>query len=142
MSETAQREAKGVRGAKRALIIILVAIAAVAAYLCYLYFGTSYAGGNNIDCVIDEGVVYDGVSCLGVDFSGTSKEQLNDKAAQAAKEVISNINVSFDIDGNTITLRAQDFGAYIDSETVAAAIYGYGRNGVCSHPYECKDGTF
>ena len=81
--------------------------------------------------VVDDGTIYDGITCMGVDLRGAAK---GDPAKQAeidaaAKNIIDGIKYDVKVNDYSITLDGAQLGAAIDTSAFLDEAYAYGREG-------------
>ena len=78
---------------------------------------------------MDAGVVYSGVTSLGVDLSGSARGSVPSALRAAADDLIDEVRLEFTVDEYTVTLNAMDMGAKIDTDALYESAYAVGREG-------------
>ena len=118
------------KAAKVTLIVMILALICVSIYIAFLFAsGIKTANAESDDIILDTGVVYGGVTSLGVDLSGVPRGQVPGTLEDAAQKILDSVKIDFTVDTNTVTLNAQDVGAGIDTEDLLAKAYAVGREG-------------
>ncbi len=118
------------KAAKITLIVMILALICVSIYIAYLFVtGIKTANADSDDVILDTGVVYSGVTSLGVDLSGVPRGQVPVALDDAAQKILDTVKVDFTVDSNTVTLNAKDVGAGIDTADLLARAYTVGREG-------------
>jgi vancomycin resistance protein YoaR len=118
------------KAAKVTFIVMMVALICVSVYIAFLFVsGIKSANAGSDQLIVDTGVVYKGVSSLGVDLSGTQRGQIPQALTDAAQKKLDSIKLDFTIDDKDISLTAQDIGAQIDTQALLASAYLIGRDG-------------
>ena len=79
--------------------------------------------------VMDYGTVLQGVSVGGIDISGMTEEQARAATESITDELLGEVDVSVDINGEIFSLTAEDIGAYTDYEEVITQAIAYGHMG-------------
>jgi vancomycin resistance protein YoaR len=116
---------KSSNSAKIFLIVsacVLIAAAAVAAVLLL---------GNNTDVVriVDFGTAIKGVSVGGIDISGMTREQAVEATKALEEDLIAGVNISLDVNGETLQYKAADFNVTTDYESIIAQAMSFGHAG-------------
>lgn len=118
------------KAAKVTLIVMILALICVSIYIAYLFVsGIKTANADSDDLILDTGVVYSGVSSLGVDLSGVPRGQVPGALDDAVQKILDSVKMDFAVDNKTITLSARDVGADIDTSELLAKAYAVGREG-------------
>lgn len=118
------------KAAKVTFVVMMVALICVTVYISYLFIsGIKSANAGSDGFILDTGVVYKGVSSLGVDLSGTQRGQVPEALNDAAQKILDSVKLDFTINNKNITLSAQDIGAKIDAQALLAGAYLVGRQG-------------
>ncbi|MEI6101110.1 MAG: VanW family protein [Eubacteriales bacterium] len=118
------------KAAKVTFVIMMVALICVSVYISFLFIsGIKSANAGSDDLILDTGVVYKGVSSLGVDLSGTQRGQVPQALNDAAQKILDSIKLDFTINNKDISLSAQDIGAQIDAQALLTSAYSVGRQG-------------
>lgn len=118
------------KAAKVTLVVMMLSLICVSTYIAYLFVsGIKTANADSNDLILDTGVVYSGVSSLGVDLSGVPRGQVPGGLDDAAQKILDSVKIDFTVDNNIITLNAQDVGAGIDTSDLLAKAYAVGRDG-------------
>ena len=120
---------KKMKTSKKVLIIVLVAAAAVAAYFALTYFDVFSTNAIASDSIVDQGVIYDGVSCLEIDLSGLTQEEAAQALKDTARKMTDDLAITVAVEEYTIRLNADDLAAKVDEQALAQAAYLYGREG-------------
>lgn len=118
------------KAAKVTLVAMMLALICVSIYIAYLFVsGTKTANADTDDLILDTGVVYSGVSSLGVDLSGVPRGQVPGALEDAAQKILDSVKMDFTVDNKPVTLNAQDVGAAIDTSDLLEKAYAVGREG-------------
>ncbi|MBD5560154.1 MAG: hypothetical protein HDQ87_07355 [Clostridia bacterium] len=86
--------------------------------------------------ILDDGTFYQGVSITGVDVSGMTVDEARQAIQDKAKQEMSELSVTYTVDGEEYTLGAEQLGAAIDTETVLNRALELGRLG----PFDKRHG--
>jgi len=118
------------KAAKLTFVVMLIALVCVSIYIGYLFLtGIKSASADTNNMILDTGVVYNGVSSLGVDLSGTQRGEVPQQLKDAAQKILDSVQLNFTVNDKTIKLNAQDMGAGIDTAGLLSSAYAVGRDG-------------
>jgi vancomycin resistance protein YoaR len=116
------------KAARITLVIMMIALVCVSAYIAFLFIsGVKSADAKKVDVIVDAGVVYGGVTSVGVDLSGSPRGVVPTKLSAAVRGVLNQIEIDVAIEEHKVTLNAQDVGASIDTAALFANAYAVGR---------------
>ena len=128
--EPAAPKKKMSKGARVALIVVIVAVVAVAGVFAYLFLSENQALTQEQEAqIIDNGTFYDGISIAGVDLSGKTIDQARPEVEKKAQEQLGALSISYTVDDDTFTLRAEELGAAVDLDAALEQAMLYGRSG-------------
>lgn len=101
---------------------VLIAAAAVAGVLLL---------GSTADVVriVDFGTAVKGVSVGGIDISGMTREQAIEATKALEENLIAGVNISLDVNGETLKYTAADFGITTDYEPIISQALSFGHTG-------------
>ena len=111
--------------------VLVVALAASAVLLL--------AGEAHIVRVMDYGTVLQGVSVGGIDISGMTEEEALEAAASIPEDLLDQVEISIDIDGDIVTYEAEEIGVYTDYEEVITQALIYGRSGTINERKQANE---
>jgi vancomycin resistance protein YoaR len=118
------------KAARITLIVMVIALICVSGYIAFLFLsGEKTVGKDSSDVIVDTGVVYDGVTSLGVDLSGAKRGDVPVRLATAVQDVLDDVRLDFTVEGHTVSLSAYDVGAKIDTGALFKSAYNVGREG-------------
>lgn len=116
--------------ARITMILIIVALVCVSVYIAFLFLsGEKSLGSNEDEFIVDTGAVYDGVTALGVDLSGSARDSVPSALTAAVHDLLEEVRLDFTVDEHTVTLNALDVGARIDPAALYKSAYAMGREG-------------
>ncbi|MDD5018195.1 MAG: VanW family protein [Eubacteriales bacterium] len=107
------------------LIISACVLVAALAVTAVLFLGNQ----SNVERVMDFGTVLDGVSVNGIDISGMTEEEARNATADVPQDLLKEVKLSLDVDGELHAYTADDFSIDTDYQDIMAQAVAYGHIG-------------
>ncbi len=107
--------------------LLLIGITAAAAVVLLLTGSFNYQDMKL--SLLDFGTVTKGINVAGIDVSGMALEEAKDATAGIQAELLGDISIYVDINGELITLSAKEAGLDTDYEDVINNAFSYGHSG-------------
>lgn len=111
------------------LIITISALTVVLVVCAVFILGNLSILEDRIERIIDHGTVINGVSISGIDIAGLTKEQAIETTAMLGDNVLKNIHLTIDIDGDMVRLSPDELGVDTNYEEIIEQALSYGHTG-------------
>ncbi len=113
---------------KRIAAAAVIAVCMIAAAGFLLLTGSFNGQDLNLS-LLDFGTVMKGVNVAGIDISGMARQEAIDATAGVPDELLGNISIPIDVNGEMLTFSAEELGLDTDYEDVIRNAISYGHTG-------------
>ena len=130
---------KSVRANRRKLKITLAAtlgVLIVALILCIVFLAVNEQVNSRI---MNNTTALEGVTVGGVDISGMDYDEALEATADVPKQLLSKVNITFTVEGETHTYNAEQLGVTTDYEDVVKKALQHGNTGTLEERREAID---